>query len=624
MSETQPPLDPQHQIEQLQREVERLGLELEKQQHEQEIGAVRWQQRGQKHREQLGGLRLWSSDGLRLLAVVAVAILIAFMVLTAYYRMQDERKKKSPPNTTPAATSDDALNRANDAIDAANRASDLAGQVMNFLQVAGFLIALALGAAALYGFRQANETSEEFRNERKELRDELDSDRKDLKDDMQRETAYIKETEERLKGLETNLGQGLDLLQQSQRDLEKLPQALQSLERLQEVIEGTLESNRQESERLREQQNQTFNDLFQADQELRLKNFGEAHDAVERVLARDPNNLRALYIAGWIEFQYIRTPNHLEQGAAHLEKALKLSPEWWSAVAAYGVVLRRLALQLSGPERDSRLADAESYLRRALIHTPDLLDLNLESFNGPLAGLLRDRGDIDKAIEAYERACRVTPGSSYPHGNLAALYLLKGRDTSESSYRKQALDLFEQTANLAKAELALVPNDYYHTMDIVMSELMSTQRPVPGEYLAQSNPIGRALDAPLGLHPTPEMLSVSLRGWTNLLDYCPPDWTDLITSLTAAVFEIARTLIDQAVQVGQSDEALYRQAHGAVQKLFEKTARDPIPAGFLRDREREWQRLSEACPQEWADAHRHIEAIQALISSALENRPAGA
>jgi len=240
-------------------------------------------------------------------------------------------------------------------------------------------------------------------------------------------------------------------------------------------------------------------------------------------------------MAGWIEIQFIA--DHLDEGIGHLHHALELAPEWPSAIAAYGVAVRRRALQSRGDERESMLVEAETHLRRALALNPSLLDLNYESFWGPIAGILRDRGESDKAIAAYERACQVTPGSSYPHGNLAALYLRKGKEEGKAEWFSKALALFRRTAHLAEFELSMIPNDYFHIMDIAMSQMMLTQHEPDGLDGALEK-----LDEALGVQPTPEMLTVSRRGWQFLAENCPDDWTDLRAHLSTALKRITEAI----------------------------------------------------------------------------------
>ncbi|HVO69911.1 MAG TPA: hypothetical protein VMT24_07695 [Aggregatilineaceae bacterium] len=401
----------------------------------------------------------------------------------------------------------DALAEANAANADSQHAVNSVETMLNFLQGAGFLVALALGAAAIYGFRNAQDTRRELKDEVKELADT----RGDLKNEIQE-----------FKGIRSEVDQHREALR-------RLPEALDHLESLERDIRESLEHVQP-----------IFLDLLQANQELRLRNYDEAYTAIRRVLDLDPDNPLALYTAGWLELQYI--PNQLAQGIRHLERAVKLRPDWATAIAAYGVVLRRQALMTTGTARRDLLNEAQGLLQQALGMNHNLIDLNLESLWGPVAGIWRDTGKYDEAIEAYERARNVTPGSSYPHGNLAALYMRKEKYGPDSEYQERALDMFQKTQELARAELTLVPNDYFHVMDIAMSTMVLGRRDPANFERAHAT-----LTEALNLGPTPEMLGVSRRGWTNLLDYCPDGWADLKEHLQTALDRVSRA-IDEARQ----------------------------------------------------------------------------
>jgi tetratricopeptide (TPR) repeat protein len=483
----------------------------------------------------------WPERVLYFLILVAVLLLVLLMIATAAVRLfnlrETNRSTRSVqwtitlPQATPASAgqseapaagaptpgpvlsedqraqaafqgASDALAEANAANAAAQDAVNSVETMLNFLQGAGFLVALALGAAAIYGFRSAQDTRKELKDEVKELGDT----RTELKDEMREFKDIRREVD------------------QHREALRSLPDALHHIESLEHDVRESLAHIQP-----------IFLDLLQANQELRLRNYEEAYTAIKRVLDLDPDNPLALYTAGWLELQYI--PNQLEQGIKHLERAVTLRPDWPTAMAAYGVVLRRQALMTSGTARRDLFNRALGLLQQALGLNHNLIDLNLESLWGPVAGIWRDVGKYDEAIEAYERARNVTPGSSYPHGNLAALYLRKEKYEPDSGYRERALDMFQKTQELARAELTLVPNDYYHVMDIAMSTMVLGRRD-PANYERAQDTLAEALK----LEPAPEMLGVSRRGWVNLLEYCPDGWTDLKEHLQAALDRISQAI----------------------------------------------------------------------------------
>jgi tetratricopeptide (TPR) repeat protein len=354
--------------------------------------------------------------------------------------------------------------------------------LLSLLEGAGVLVGLAIGAAAFYGLRNSRETREEF---------------KEISKDAKEQLAQLRKYDEYLK---------------------QLPAQAATVEKL-KVEQAALLDNLQSN----------FLDLFQAYQELGLRNYREAYDAAKRVLARDATNPQALYIAGWLEFQYVEAD--LDDGILHLEQALKQVPTWPSAKAALGVLLRRKGLRASTEnERAMYMVQAEAQLREALNGLNfDLIDPNMESFWGPLGGALRDSGRYEEAITAYENACQVTPGSSYPRGNLAALYLMKVQAGEMSE--KRALDTFRETRNLARVELSQVPNDYFLMMDIAMASAILGHEQA-GEFETAQKWLDQALDLP-GV--TPELRSVSIRGWGYLRDYCPTEWDPVLDFIYKAI-----------------------------------------------------------------------------------------
>ena len=235
-------------------------------------------------------------------------------------------------------TAAEALAAANEANADADDSVNSAQVILSFLEGAGVLIAAALGAAAIYGFRNAQET-------RRELREEMD----DLK----------------------TLRKEIDEYRDTLRDL---PDQVKSIQTVEARVDDSLHDFQQTSI----DRQQVFIDLLQASQELLLKNFREAYNAIQDVLKRDGDkNPMALYIAGWLELQQIEEAT-LDQAADHLQRALAIAPEWPAAIAAYGVVTRRRGLESAGKTREQFFNEAEGRLRQALGKNPGLLDLNRE------------------------------------------------------------------------------------------------------------------------------------------------------------------------------------------------------------------------------------------------------
>ena len=439
---------------------------------------------------------------------LAVLLLIVLLIVGAWLRIEDLREKDEAVAPTGDASAD-----VQNALDKVNSTADNFERLLSLLEGAGVLVGLALGAAAFYGLRNSRETREDLRDEL----DELDRFRANLTAELntQREGAnkLLAVVEDQQERVEKMLGD----FAVYQPTLNTLPDTIAELSQTRTEIDKNLFKLLQ-----------IVTDLQRASQELILKNYREAYAAVQRVLERDPTNLQALYMAGWLEFEYV--DEKLDDGIKHLEKALEQEPGWPSALAAYGVLLRRKGLRSRNPdEKAMYLAQAEGYLRQALKANRGLIDLNLESFWGPLGGILRDTGQFEKAITAYENACDVTPGSSYPHGNLAALYLKKVQtgDMTETT----ALDAFRQTRQLAQVELARVPNDYFLIMDLAMASAILGHEQEEAFNTAQEW-LDRALRHP-GV--TAEMLNVSIRGWGYLRDYCPKEWDPVLDFIYRAI-----------------------------------------------------------------------------------------
>jgi tetratricopeptide (TPR) repeat protein len=328
------------------------------------------------------------------------------------------------------------------------------------------------------------------------------------------------------------------------KELEKVTDAREKMEALHQRVQ----EERNEVEKLRgELSNLTpnlvpiFVDLLQASQELSLKNYQEAYRFVTNVLRQDPYNIQALYVAGWLELQYI--PGKLTDGLTHLESAMQRDPDSLSIQAAYGVGLRRKALQTTPPDERQALFDkAEKQLTQALEKNPNLIDLNRESFWGPVGGIQRDTNRIDEAIKSYERALQVTPGSSYPMGNLATLYLQRAyQQPDDPALLEKALGAFERVDEFARAELAFMPKDYFLMMDLAMANaILGVRDP---HYFQVS---AEWLQAALLMDSSQGMLSVSLKGWQRLDNFCPDHWVEVKQHLDTAIRQIQETILNKA------------------------------------------------------------------------------
>lgn len=444
------------------------------------------------------------------------AIALAFFVLltsvisiSALNIWQVLDRPKPQADTTDAQA---ILDRANDAVDSASL-------VLSFLEGASVIVAVALGAAAFYGYRETQQLRQELTDKLKEI------DQRSVESDKRLErtiegintalVAKFKEIDERSLEADRRLERTSQTMNRLAEDIEKqMPQVGEFLTKAPEILKthNTLKT--------------TIDDvalLLQADQEFRNRNFSEAYEFCQQVLAHDPDNLLALYIGGWIEVHYLGPKKAVEGGIANLKKAvdrLNMLPfNWYTVYATYGVALRRHAMDVrdTDPHEFQKLIhQAEGYLKLALGNSPRLVDFNRESFWGPMGGLQRDIGRIDEAVTSYERALEVTPGSSYPQGNLAALYLhqVKHRGFDED----KALDAFEMTHKGAETRVATTPNDFFLSMDIAMSRTVLLRRESSPEAIRLAQ---RQFDNALKMDISAAQREVSCRGWCFLLENCP-------------------------------------------------------------------------------------------------------
>lgn len=511
-----------------------------------------------------------------LVVYLVVVLLIGLLFGTMAYRAlsdaanDDNRAVLLVPADDALTDADRAiLTQAADILARAEASQSAAERVLNFLEGASILIGGALAVAAIYGFRNAQESRAELERETARLRD-LQADRErridallereinrltalssELKADMTRRVTTLRDEQSAAQTkIDTLLERNSETLAEASQyayALKQLPAQLNKLALQQQEFDdahGKIEQLEALSRTLEQRVEDVmfaFSDLVQANQELQLRNYEEAYADVLRVLERMPQNALALYIAGWIEFQYM--PDRFEDGLARMEQAYRFAPDNPTIKAAYGVVLRRKAVQSSGTLRDQLFSRAEALLLDALDANPRLLDLNHESFWGPVAGLRRDQGRLEKAIEAYESAVKVTPGSSYPHGNLAALYLCQHRALGDAESRERALHHFEKALHYAQYEMAMLPQDYFHMMDIAMSSAVLGYR--DSSHLIAAHDM---LNDVLGLPRTVEMLQTSRRGWYFLYRATPDDWTEVRRSLKEAIDKIDAAIVAQGEQ----------------------------------------------------------------------------
>ena len=354
--------------------------------------------------------------------------------------------------------------------------------ILSFLEGATVLLGIIIGAAALYGFNQFSEIRKEVDEKLKEVSKE----------------------QNRLRDLSIQLAEYSPQLAK----LDDLQEELQ--QRLQKAIEDVVW-------------------IIQANQEFALRNIGEAMYFTDHILGQDKSNPLALYIAGWLKINHAK--GKLREGIDHFADLVSIINakgwQWATAQASYGVALRRLAQSQpkEHPDREKLLWQAFDQLSDALGRSFGLKDYNNESYWGPVGGIWRDMDNVENAINAYQKGLQVTPRSSYPQGNLAALYLRQthlahqSNDKNLTTKQAQALDAFIKTKRYAEAELALKPYDYFHLMDVAMACLMINE-------IKQGQ---TTLNDAIEIEPANTQIRTSLKGWNDLINYCPPSWENYET-----------------------------------------------------------------------------------------------
>lgn len=300
-------------------------------------------------------------------------------------------------------------------------------------------------------------------------------------------------------------------LDEQKRDLDAYQDEVEALQaQLQEALLGA-RTAREEARR----EYDTINEMrLRADHSIRaltLFQLGrgqvEARDlsgalaTFEHAHALDADNPTVNYMLAEV---YLQMGREVDQAIEHLDLTLAVDEEYAPALAAKGYALRLKANQTEEPSvRDRLYAQAEGLLLGALVLQPDLLDLNDESYHALLGGLYRRRGLLQKAIEAYEEAERVTPQNPYPVGNLAILYAMQGDEQKAAAY-------FKRSSDMATRKLEATPRDHWAMLDRALGQLclgemdtaLESYRQIV-EHITLSAPLKAALDTLHDLQAAP-------------------------------------------------------------------------------------------------------------------------
>jgi len=169
-----------------------------------------------------------------------------------------------------------------------------------------------------------------------------------------------------------------------------------------------------------------------------------AERLIDEVLARDPNNGSAHYIAG----QMLRIRGRLADSMAAFARALELNPSLTFAEANIGVLMVRLGQPEEGLRR------IEHYLKNAPPNEPALGYGYLFAGEAEVA-----LGDRRAALDALLRANAYFPGSPRVQAWLAGLYATIGDDKNAAKYaaafRRAVPDLAQRVIESTPGERVL-------------------------------------------------------------------------------------------------------------------------------------------------------------------------
>lgn len=196
------------------------------------------------------------------------------------------------------------------------------------------------------------------------------------------------------------------------------------------------------------QQEQAFRWMQDGDAELEYDDNVSALDSYTNAysLADDRLRVRIGYKMARLYIRKAERANDKDEKADLLGKAeelltdaLELRPTYHAARAYLAYVFRLKRDIVTADKRRETLDQARLNFKEALTQQPDLIDHTGESWWNTYGGILRRLGDMiqqsdaeaaddfyNAAIESYATATQYGKKSSYPYGNLAALYMRKG------------------------------------------------------------------------------------------------------------------------------------------------------------------------------------------------------
>jgi tetratricopeptide (TPR) repeat protein len=361
------------------------------------------------------------------------------------------------------------------ALERANYATDLAFNLLGLFEALSLVVTVGGVVLTAFGFTRFNSAQNELTATRERVEREFDEYR----------TKFEQEINAR------------------ERELQKLREAL----------EESAEDERQ----------QTSNALLAnalipiGERQYRASDYEGALNTYQRALELDPQNP---VVNQRLAYVYTHS-GELAKAEDHYERAIERESNFAPALAGLGFVYRRMGDDLTGElngdiesdvadkkrmERDRIYNQAEAYLLDALELSPRLVDDDGESWWGVLGGLYKRRGQIDEAINAYQKVTDVTPQSSYGFGNLALLYMRRGE-------RDKMLEMYERVERIARTEARAQQGNFWGYADLVTSSYAIGKTDQADESLSVAISIAPE-DSPYmlsGLHDTLEDLSQAVQ-----------------------------------------------------------------------------------------------------------------
>ncbi|MCC7206611.1 MAG: tetratricopeptide repeat protein [Anaerolineae bacterium] len=381
----------------------------------------------------------------------ALALVLVLLTLAAAPVAHAQEPTATPPIPTPplppGPDPQSVLTEAQRAAEDANQAMNTVGIMLNFLEVAGVVAGLLIGAAAFAGIRTINE----YRSELTKARADLDAMRAELRGDLDHARADLaglrdeltRETETMLQTFAKRIGDGL-------AEISKQAESLGSLEtRLEDEMKGVHERADRAIRAL------TIVQL--GEQQMEMRNWKAALRTFEEAYALDPDNRAVNYFLGEL---YVMQRN-LRKGEEHLRRAQNDGETYPPAEAALAYALRLQGDALTDVEaRNFYYSQAERRYLNAVRCDALVRDINGESVYGMLGNLYRREGRIEDAERCFEQAERITPHNCYPAHNLGMLYLSQNRPDRARPY-------FERVIKLANNRLEGTPSDFWARFNLV-------------------------------------------------------------------------------------------------------------------------------------------------------------